>query len=76
MESSTINKADSFFDLNERQKEIISLVDKPNSKISNKHVQKIFNVSQITASRDLAKLASLGLLFAISKGRSTFYTKS
>ncbi len=43
--------------------------------ITNKKVQKLFKVSQITASRDLAKLASVGLLFTHGKGRSVYYTK-
>lgn len=66
----------SFFELNDRQKEILTLLDEPNSTITNKKVQKNFRISQITASRDLAKLASLGLLFPHGKGRSVRYTKA
>lgn len=61
--------------LNERQKEILNLLENPDVTITNRQTQKLFKVSQITASRDLAKLASLGLLFAHSKGRSVYYTK-
>lgn len=65
----------SFWKLNVRQKEIVSRLETPGEKITNKGVQKLFNVSQITASRDLAKLANLGLLLAHGKGRSVFYTR-
>lgn len=65
----------SFAQLSQRQKEILSLIDKPEMKITNKVVQKTFGISQITASRDLTKLAELGLLFAGGKGRSVYYTK-
>lgn len=65
----------SYFLLTERQKEIMSLFDKPTAKISNKTVQKKFGVSQITASRDLARLHNLGLIFSAGKGRSVYYTK-
>lgn len=64
-----------FFELNDRQKEILSILAEPNVVISNKKVQKMFKVSQITASRDLAKLATLGLLFTYGKGRSVYYAK-
>ncbi len=64
-----------FFELNDRQKEIMSLLDQPSVVISNKKVQKMFKVSQITASRDLSRLSTLGLLFTHGKGRSVYYTK-
>jgi len=64
-----------FFELNDRQKEIMSILDQPNVVISNKKVQKMFKVSQITASRDLSRLSTLGLLFTHGKGRSVYYTK-
>ncbi|MBI5126871.1 DeoR family transcriptional regulator [Candidatus Roizmanbacteria bacterium] len=64
-----------FFELNERQKNILSLFDKPDNKISNKTVMKRFKISSVTASRDLSKLANLGLLLTIGKGRSTYYIK-
>ncbi len=62
--------------LNERQKLILHFLDSPGSKISNRVVQKTYKVSQITASRDLSKLVSLGLVFTLGKGRSTYYTKA
>lgn len=65
----------SFYNLSERQKEIIGMFSKPGIKISNKTVQKEFGVSQITASRDLAKLHALGLIFSAGKGRSVYYIK-
>lgn len=61
--------------LTQRQKEILSLLDNPESSINNRQVQKIFKISQITASRDLSKLASLLLIFPHGKGRSIYYTK-
>lgn len=64
-----------FFSLNERQRQVLSLLEEPNQKITNKEVQKRFKISQITASRDLSKLAHLGLLYAHGKGRSVYYTK-
>ncbi len=63
------------FRLNERQKEILTFLENPDVSITNRQVQKLFKISQITASRDLAKLASLGLLFTHGKGRSVYYTK-
>ncbi len=61
--------------LNERQKTIMTLMDDPQTVITNRTLQKIFHISQITASRDLAKLTMLGLLFPHGKGRSVRYTK-
>jgi len=63
------------FALADRQQLIMNLFNAPGIKVSNRMVQKKFRVSQITASRDLAKLADSGLIFAIGKGRSTYYTK-
>lgn len=63
------------FELNDRQKAVLSLLQRPGTKISNKTVQDMYNVSQITASRDLSKMASMGLIISIGKGRSTYYTK-
>ncbi len=60
---------------NERQKEVLNYLESPEVKITNHQVQKMFGVSQITASRDLSRLAGLGLLFAHGKGRSIYYTK-
>lgn len=63
------------FKFNDRQKEILSYVARPGTRITNKDVQKLCGVSQITASRELALLSSLGLLFTAGKGRSVYYTK-
>ncbi len=68
-------KPDLFFELTDRQKAILAMLDNPQVTITNKKVQQMFNVSQITASRDLSQLTSVGLLFSIGKGRSTYYTK-
>lgn len=65
----------SFWKLNPRQKQILYFLENPDMKITNKDVQKMYGVSQITASRDLTALTTLGLLFARGKGRSVFYTK-
>lgn len=64
-----------YWKLNPRQRQILEQLEMPEKKITNKDVQKLFGVSQITASRDLARLASLGLLLANGKGRSVFYTR-
>jgi len=64
-----------FWRLNDRQEEILVILQNPNEKVNNSRVQKLFKTTQITASRDLAKLTSLGLLFPHGKGRSTYYTK-
>lgn len=66
----------SFFALNDRQKEILSILDQPGIIITNRKAQKMCKISQITASRDLAKLTSLSLVFPHGKGRSTYYTKA
>ena len=65
----------SFWQLNDRQKEILNFLENPDAAITNKKVQSLYGISQITASRDLTKLANLGLLFAHGKGRSVFYTR-
>lgn len=61
--------------LTDRQKRILESLENPAHKITNKEVQKMFKVSQITASRDLSKMANLGVLLPHGKGRSVFYTK-
>lgn len=61
--------------LNLRQRSILGILQQPGVKISNKTVQKEFGVSQITASRDLSRLNSLGLITTLGKGRSTYYTR-
>lgn len=70
-----VEQSTPFFSLNDRQKSILGMLDAPGSKITNKEVQKMCHISAITAARDLAKLTTLGLLFSIGKGRSTYYTK-
>lgn len=66
----------SFWELNDRQKEILVHLSYPGSTITNRKVQYLFRVSQITASRDLAKLVNLNLLYARGKGRSIYYTRT
>jgi hypothetical protein len=61
--------------LNERQKVIMSLLEDPKAIITNRTIQKIFHISAITASRDLARLTMLGLLIQQGKGRSVRYTR-
>jgi Fic family protein len=61
--------------INGRQKDILALAEQADGPITNRQVQAAFNVSQITASRDLAKLSIVGLLAAHGSGRSTSYTK-
>jgi hypothetical protein len=65
-----------FWELNDRQKTIISSLEEPSSSMTNSKVQKLFGISQITASRDLSKLTTLGLLFPHGKGRSISYTRT
>src|SRR3989344_516711 len=65
----------SFLTLNERQKSILDCLDQPQAGITNRQVQEEYKVSQITASRDLAKLTNLRCLFSHGKGRSVYYTK-
>jgi hypothetical protein len=60
--------------LTQRQKEILAFLENPSITISNRQVQKMFGISQITASRDLASLAQYGLIYAIGKGRSVVYS--
>ncbi|MCX6791801.1 MAG: hypothetical protein NT149_02070 [Candidatus Gottesmanbacteria bacterium] len=64
-----------FWELSDRQKEILTLMDTPEATMTNRQIHKRFKVSQITASRDLAKLTSLGLLYPHGRGRSVYYTK-
>ncbi len=66
---------ESFFQLNDRQKAILNILDVPQASTSNKKIQTTYKVSQITASRDLSKLTSLGFLLSHGKGRSVYYTK-
>lgn len=61
--------------LNDRQHAIMHLLDDPTRTITNKTIQKRFRISQVTASRDLSKLMTLGILVAHGKGRSVSYTR-
>ena len=61
--------------LSDRQKAILALLETPGSSITNRKVQKLYQVSQITASRDLSRMASLGLFFSHGHGRSVYYTR-
>jgi Fic family protein len=63
------------WELSDRQRNIISVLEFPHATITNKKVQKHFKVSQITASRDLTRLLSLGMVLSHGKGRSTYYTR-
>lgn len=65
-----------FWELNDRQKGILTHLSDPTSSITNRKVQQLFAVSQITASRDLAKLNTLGLIFPHGAGRSITYTRT
>ncbi len=73
--SQTLDLRKSFWELNERQKSILNYLDSPQVTITNRQIQKRYETSQITASRDLAKLTSLGYLFSHGKGRSVYYTR-
>jgi hypothetical protein len=73
--SAISEKSKTFFDLNKRQQGILSLLNEPGIKVTNRDVQKQFKISQITASRDLAHLVLLGMIVPHGKGRSIYYTK-
>ncbi|OGC92380.1 hypothetical protein A2899_03390 [Candidatus Amesbacteria bacterium RIFCSPLOWO2_01_FULL_49_25] len=60
--------------LSDRQKSILSLIEIPGSTITNQKVQSHFRVSQVTASRDLAKLSTLNFVIPHGHGRSTSYS--
>lgn len=62
--------------LSPRQRDILDLSASPRVKLTNLTVQHAFHISPITASRDLTKLAALGLLFMHGKGRSIYYTRT
>ena len=66
---------ESFWKINERQKATLDFLSSPQATITNRQIQKQFKTSQITASRDLAKLTNLGFLFSHGKGRSVYYTR-
>lgn len=61
--------------LNSRQKTILSLIDQPGSSITNRQIQANLQISQITASRDLARLTKLNLVIPQGRGRSVSYSK-
>lgn len=61
--------------LSERQQSIVELFNKPGTRVNNRQIQKLFKISQITASRDLSLLAELGIIIPVGKGRSTSYVK-
>lgn len=71
----TLQNLNDFWRLNDRQRAILHLVENPSISITNKTIQNKFKISQITASRDLAKLATLNLLHTHGKGRSVSYTR-
>lgn len=73
--SKTIGISPLLWEISDRQKEILRILEEPGMTITNRKVQEQFRVSQITASRDLSKLANLGLIFSHGKGRSIYYTK-
>ncbi len=61
--------------LTERQRAILSLFSPRTREITNKKIRAAFKISTLTASRDLAKLLSKGLVVIHGKGRMVFYTK-
>jgi len=65
-----------YSEINDRQKAIVSILEFPHATITNRKVQRHFSISQITASRDLSKLTTLGLLVPHGKGRSVYYTRT
>ena len=73
--SEVIDLKKSFWQLNDRQKSVLNYLDLPQATVTNRQIQKKYKISQITASRDLARLTTLGLLLSHGKGRSVYYTK-
>lgn len=67
---------DNYFKLSARQKAILGLLSDPKKAITNRDIQRYFEVHQITASRDLKKMYDLRLLLRHGKGRSVVYTKA
>lgn len=72
----TIRETPHIWELTDRQKQILASLSEPGSSVTNKKVQRTFTISQITASRDLARLTTLGLLYPHGKGRSIYYTSA
>jgi DNA-binding transcriptional ArsR family regulator len=75
LEDSTIDNDTVPVSVTERQRQILLSLETPGARISNKTVQALFHISQITASRDLSKLESLSLVMRHGKGRSIYYTR-
>jgi len=73
---SKVSTNDSHKRLNKRQIAILELIEKSPDPVTNRQVQDAFNVSQITASRDLGKLSLSGFIASQGGGRSTAYTRS
>jgi len=69
------NSTNTFTTLNDRQKGILTFLERPGTTITNRDVQRKYKVSQITASRDLTSLATQLLILTHGKGRSVYYTK-
>ncbi len=63
------------WNLTRLQKDILTLFEQPDISITNKILQISLNVSQLTASRNLARLTYLGLILPHGGGRATSYTK-
>lgn len=63
-----------YWALTKRQQKVAGISLIPQARITNKKVQELFGVSQITASRDLSKLEIVGILEHHGKGRSVYYT--
>lgn len=66
---------DTIADLSRRQQAIVDLAAAPEVRLTNRIVQSRYHISAITASRDLARLHALGILYAHGKGRSVYYTR-
>lgn len=61
--------------LSPRHKAILEFIEQSPTPVTNRQIQQLFKVSQITASRDLARLSLAGLLASHGSGRATAYTK-
>lgn len=74
--SSPTPSSTKYWKLTQLQKDILTLLEKPDISITNRLVQSVLDISQVTASRNLARLAYLGLILPNGGGRSTSYTKA
>ena len=75
--SSESHKSSQFLphpDLSVRQARILDLCERMGA-VTNKEVCEAFEVSEVTAGRDLSEMVSKGLLQRVGKGRATSYTK-